>query len=303
MKKVIIAGGTGFLGMGIAASLAQNGYHPILMARNPPKQSTNFEFVQWDAVNVGDWIDSLENAFAVINLAGKSVNCIKTPDNCDLILRSRVDSTLALGEAVAALKHPPSVWIQMSTAHIYGDPPKQICDEHSSLGYGLAPVVGKAWEKAFWTSLPEQMRGVVLRTSFVLGKSGGALPTLKRIAQFGFGGPVGSGKQGMSWIHEKDMYAIIQRALEDESYKGCYVASAPYPVSNMEFMKTLRKSIKMPFGLASPTILTKLGAKLFLNTDPELALYGRFVRSKRIDPKSFRFPNLEEALQDIIINK
>jgi uncharacterized protein len=302
MNKVVIAGGTGFIGLSLARHLSEKGFHPVLIGRHKPDENINFDFTQWDGVNIGEWIHTLEGAQAVINLAGKSVDCIKTSDNCDLILRSRVESTRAIGRALKAVSNPPTVWVQMSTAHIYGDPPEILCSENSSTGYGLAPFVGKAWEEALLQSLPSGMREVRLRTSFVMGRNGGALVTLKKIARLGLGGRVGHGKQGMSWIHEYDMNELFYQAIVNDQYKGVYVASSPNPVSNAEFMKELRKALKIPFGLPAPAWITRLGAKLFFRTDPELVLYGRYVRSERLEQEgfSFRFPSLPEALRDLL---
>jgi len=301
IKKIIILGGTGFIGLSLAAHLQKEGYEPVIIARNAPLKSIPFEFVKWDAVSLGDWTTVLEDVHAIINLAGKSVDCIKTPDNCDVILRSRVDATLLIGEALQKVNNAPKIWIQMSTAHIYGDPPSQLCTENSSYGYGLAPFVGQKWEEAFLKSLPKETRGVRLRTSFVIGKNGGALKSLKRIVRLGLGGTVGNGTQGMSWIHEYDMNQLITTAISDDSYEGVYIASAPNPVSNKVFMKALRRKMRMPIGLSAPEFITRLGAKIIFRTDPELALYGRYVRSERLESKGyiFKFPTLEDALEDL----
>jgi len=301
MNKVVITGGTGFIGLSLARHLSEKGFHPVIIGRNKPKDTFSFEFYEWDAVNLGDWIHSLENARAIINLTGKSVDCIKTPDNCDLILRSRVESTRIIGKALKEVTNPPSVWLQMSTAHIFGDPPSILCTESSSTGYGLAPFVGKAWEEALLHSLPNGMREVRLRTSFVMGRNGGALIKLKRIASLGLGGKVGSGKQGMSWIHEYDMNEIFHKAIINENYQGVYVASSPNPVSNAVFMKELRRSLKIPIGLPAPEFMTRIGASMLFRTDPELALYGRYVKSERLEKEgfTFKFPYLSDALMDI----
>lgn len=302
MKKVLIFGGTGFIGLSLAAHLKKNGLIPVLIARNRPTKALNFDFHQWDAQTTGSWKTLLNDAIAIVNLAGKSVDCIKSPDNCDLILRSRVDATLTIGKAYQEVKNPPKVWIQMSTAHIYGDPPIQVCTEDSSTGYGLAPFVGRAWEEAFNQSKPENVRGVILRTSFVIGKNGGVLSNLMRIVKMGLGGTVGKGNQGMSWIHEDDMNEIILQSITNQNYEGIFVSSAPNPVSNKKFMRLLRKKMKIPFGLPSPEFLIRIGAKLVFKTDPELALYGRYVKSKRLSAAgyTFKFPDLEEALENLL---
>lgn len=301
MKKVVIIGGTGFIGSSVAGYLADHGFEPILVARNQPKRKLAYEFVQWDCSAGGAWSKCLEHAYAVVNLAGKSVDCIKTPDNCDLILRSRVDATRALGKALHGLDNPPRIWIQMSTAHIYGDPPVQVCTEDSSFGYGLATVVGKAWEQALSDTIPTGTREVRLRTSFVIGKNGGALVSLKRIVKMGLGGKVGHGQQGISWIHETDLNRLIHDAILEDKYSGAFIASSPHPVSNAFFMKQLRKVLRTPFGLSAPAWLTRIGAKLLFRTDPELVIYGRYVKSKRLEEIGFEFefPHLDKALEDL----
>lgn len=302
MDKIIITGGTGFIGLSLAEHLSKKGLRPILIARNRPERKTEFDFVEWDAVNLGNWVDSINGALAIVNLTGRSVDCIKTPDNCDVILRSRVDSTCVIGAALKEVQNPPKSWIQMSTAHIYGDPPSAVCTENSATGYGLAPFVGKAWEEALLRSKPEGVREVRLRTSFVIGRNGGALSTLKKLAKLGLGGKIGNGRQGLSWIHEYDMNEIFYRAITEQNFNGVYIASSPNPVSNAAFMKALRRNLKVPIGIPSPEWITRLGARILFKTDPELAIYGRYVKPERLEAEGFRFafPGLEEALNDLL---
>ncbi|MCA9147658.1 MAG: DUF1731 domain-containing protein [Planctomycetales bacterium] len=302
-KTIVIAGGSGFLGVSLAHHLAEGGANVVILSRSMPKIAGPWKYVAWDGRTVGTWREEMNEAAGLINLAGRSVDCIKTPDNQDEILRSRVESTRVLGEALRSVDSPPPVWVQMSTAHIYGDPPQTICSERSSLGYGLAPFVGKAWEEAFHSSVLPAQRAVVLRTSFVLGRNrgagGGALDTLALLAKFGLGGRVGSGTQGMSWIHEVDLNRLFERGLTDVGMRGTYVASAPRPVSQAAFMRELRRVIGMPIGLPAYSWMVRLGAKYLLGTDPELALYGRYVISQRLEEEGyeFQFPELATALQ------
>jgi len=308
-QRIVIAGGSGFLGLGLADHLLQAGYSVHILSRNRPDTSLAIDWTAWDGRTLENWQEILSGAAAVVNLSGRTVNCIKTPDHKDEILRSRVESTRVLGAAMRTIEPPPPVWVQMSTAHIYGDPPQAVCTEESAFGYGLAPDVGRAWEAAFAEAkLPDQ-RGVILRTSFVLGRDrgagAGALDTLAGLARWGLGGRVGSGKQGMSWIHETDMNRLFQRAIEDESMTGAYIASAPHPVSQVEFMRELRKTLRIPFGLPALTWMVRLGAPMVLRTDPELALYGRYVRSARLAQEEFEFtfPELRDALQDVLARR
>lgn len=300
-QHIVIAGGSGFLGLNLARHLADRGCNVVVISRREPAPAGPWRWERWDGRTVGDWRRSLDGAAGVVNLAGRSVDCRKTPDHCDEILRSRVEATLALGRAMNGLDHPPPVWVQMSTAHIYGDPPDLVCDEDSAFGYGLAPTVGQAWERAFEESAPPGSRKVILRTSFVLGRGGGALPRLARLARWGLGGTIGHGRQGMSWIHERDMNRLFERALTDGSMSGAYIATAPEPVSNAGFMRQLRRAVGRRFGLPTPAIGVRIVAPLAMRTDPELALYGRYCVSKRLRAErfTFDFPTLAGALTDL----
>jgi uncharacterized protein (TIGR01777 family) len=304
-RPVVIAGGSGFLGVSLAHHLNERGNTVVLLSRRPPRREGPWKHVAWDARSVGDWKRELDGAAGLINLAGRTVDCIKTPDHQDEILRSRVEATRALGAACRAIDSPPAVWVQMSTAHIYGDPPEVWCDEDSAFGVGLAPSVGHAWEEAFASSALPSQRQVVLRTSFVLGcdcgAGCGALAKLKRLARLGLGGRVGTGRQGISWIHEGDLNRIFERALTEAMMSGAYIASSPQPVSQAEFMRELRRAIGMPIGLPAPAWLARIGARFVFRTDPELALYGRYVRSKRLEEEGcrFRFELVDDALRDL----
>ena len=300
-ERVVIAGGSGFLGLNLARHLSDQSVEVVVLGRHEPLETGRWTFALWDGRSLGEWTSHLENARALVNLAGRTVDCIKTPDHCDEILRSRVETTAVLGRALASLDREPRVWVQMSTAHIYGDPPDAVCDEESAFGWGLAPDVGRAWEQALDRSCPEGVRKVILRTSFVLGRAGGALPKLARLARWGLGGKAGHGRQGMSWIHELDMNRLFERAITDESMAGPYLATAPNPVSNAEFMRKLRRALRVPIGLPATSWMVRLGAPLVMKTDPELALYGRYCVSKRLREEGFEFecPKLPDALRDL----
>lgn len=299
--RVVITGGTGFIGMSLARHLATLGYEVVLISRHGTGMKGPWRHAKWDGRTVGEWARHLEGAQAVVNLAGRTVDCVKSAAHCDEILRSRVDSTLAIGQALRGIKVRPTAWIQMSTAHIYGDPPAGCCDEDSPFGTGLAPLVGRAWEKACQEAAFPGVRQVLLRTSFVLGAQGGAFPKMRMLARLGLGGRVGSGTQGISWIHIDDMNALITRALVRESMSGVYVATAPNPVSQEEFMRELRDAIGIPFGLPVPEWMIRFGSYWVLRTDPELILLGRYCASRRLKEEGFQFffPKLDDAIGDL----
>ncbi|QDU53859.1 TIGR01777 family oxidoreductase [Aeoliella mucimassa] len=303
--RIVLAGGSGFLGTSMAAAFVAARAEVTVLARSRPKVIDGWQVAEWDGRTLGDWQQTLAGATAVVNLAGRSVDCIKTPDHQDEILRSRVESTRVLGKALRVVESPPLVWVQMSTAHIYGDPPTAVCDETAAEGMGLAPTVARAWESTFAAAkLPDQ-RGVVLRTSFVVGRNrgagNGALGKLSLAARMGLGGRVGRGTQGMSWIHEADLNRLFAQAIVDETMSGVYNATAPHPVSQVEFMRVLRKTMGVPIGLPAFEWMVRLGAPLVLRTDPELALYGRYVVPARLIAHGFEFeyPELAPALAEV----
>lgn len=303
--RVLIAGGSGFLGVSLATHLASTGGSVVILSRHAPRVAGPWQHVQWDARTLGPWIRELEGAAALVNLVGRTVDCIKTPDHQDEILRSRVEATRVLGAAMRQIDRPPPVWVQMATAHIYGDPPSVLCDEDSPLGYGLAPFVGRAWEEAFHAAALRQQRQVIFRTSFVIGRDrgagGGALARLGNLVRWGLGGRVGSGRQGMSWIHEMDMNALFERAISAADMRGVYIATSPNPVPQAQFMRELRAALRMPIGMPASEWMVRIAAPWLLRTDPELAIYGRYVVSRRLREEgfAFKFPELRPALEDL----
>lgn len=302
----MIAGGSGFLGISLAKYLGGRGASVVVLSRSAPKVAGAWRHVPWDARTLGDWKQELDRAAGMVNLVGRSVDCIKTPDHQDEILRSRVEATRVLGLAMRSIDAPPPVWVQMSTAHIYGDPPELVCDEDSPFGSGFAPFVGRAWEDACHASALPDQRKVILRTSFVIGHDcgagGGAMARLLPLVRLGLGGTIGTGNQGISWIHEADMNRLFERALTDPNMQGAYIATAPNPVSQRIFMREMRRAAGMVVGLPAFAWMVRVAAPL-LNTDPELAIYGRYLVSRRLRemPFEFRFPELRGALADLLV--
>ena len=296
-KKVVILGGSGFLGGLCRRYFRGNGAQVVVISRRCPEAlDTGIDGTRdWVDWNDGPetWSRVLDGADAVINLVGRSVNCRKTPAHCDEILRSRVESVRHLAQALQPLGKCPPVWIQAGTAHIYGDPPDVRVDDNAAIGWGFAPFVGQAWERAFFEHLPPIMRGVILRTSFVLDRDAGPLPVLVRLAKCGLGGRAGHGRQGFSWIHASDFVAIVARAIRDTSLSGTLNVTAPEPVSQAEFMRTLRAVLKIPLGLPAPSLAVRMGARWLLNTDPELVLEGRYVVPSKLLAAGYVFQHAQ----------
>ncbi len=330
--RVVLAGGSGFLGRGLTAALVERGYAVTVLSRSASGgfaasggsaasgasgasggsggfggseegKREGVTWRQWDAKTLGDWAECLEGAAAIVNLVGRSVDCRKTAENQRVILESRVDSCRVLGEAMRAVERRPGVpgvpgvWVQAGTAHIVGDPEPldTVCDESTPPGpqHEMAPRVGVAWERAFEEArLPEQ-RGVVLRISFVLGAKGGALARLSKATRLGLGGTVGSGDQWISWIHQNDLNRLIIAAIEQEAYRGTYMVTAPEPVTNRAFMEAMRKAHGRPWSPPAPAMGVRLACRWVLDTDPELALLGRRCVPTRLLEQGFAFEHPE----------
>jgi uncharacterized protein (TIGR01777 family) len=296
--KIVIAGGSGFLGTSIISKFKDA---ELVLSRSKTGQEGHVKYVQWDAVNPGDWTAELESSKAIINLVGKSVNCRYTDANKTGIINSRVNATNAIGKAIQALKNPPEVWINAGSAAIFGNSGAEEKDEQSATGNGFSPDVCKAWEKAFNAHDTPKTRKVFLRIGMVLQKEGGIIKPFLNLVKFGLGGKIGSGRQYMTWIHEADFQELIKWAIDENEAAGIIHAASPNPVTNNEFMKSIRKAAGVSFGLPNPAFLIRFGA-IFIGTEPELVLSGRRVISTFLLQKGFKFkyPYLHDALDQLI---
>lgn len=301
-KKVIIAGGTGFIGQSIAKDFIKKNYSVIILTRGESKTINNIEYIHWDAKTRGDWSMHLEGAEILFNLTGKSVDCRYTDKNKKQIIESRVDATTILGEVVKNLDNPPQIWFNASTATIYEFSLTKPMDEETGIiGNDFSMKVAKAWEKAFFESQTPKTRKIALRISLVLGKTGGVVPTLKKLVLFHLGGKQGNGKQKFAWIHENDLLRIISFCIENESIKGAINCTSPSIIDNKKFMNTFRKTMKICLGIPTPTFIVHIGA-FFMRTEPELILKSRYVVPKILQDKGFQFEynNIENALENVL---
>ena len=299
--RVVLAGGSGFLGRALAEEFARAGYEPVVLTRRVRKGGRGARQVAWDGRTVGAWARELEGAAAVINLAGRSVECRHTPKHRREIVESRVGSVGALGRAVSECAEPPEVFVQAASLAVYGDAGRRICDEGAPAGRGFPVEVCLRWESAFDSLELPATRKVLLRIGFVLGRGGGALPLLARLARFYLGGTVGEGHQYISWVHVRDFCRLVLWAVERRGAEGVYNATGPCPVTNAEFMCELRCALRRPWSPRVPVWLVRLGAFL-LRTEPGLALEGRRCLPERLVEGHFKFiyTNLESALADLL---
>jgi len=301
-KRIIIAGGTGFIGRGIATELVRRGADVVILTRHPESSPAIGRHVRWDGKTLEDaWTREVDGADAVINLAGKNVNCRYTPTALAEVDESRVNAVVAMNTASARSKRPPRVLIQAATTAIYGDTGDRWLDESTPPGYGVPPLTALKWEHAFATHPTPATRRVTLRISFVLGRGGGALSILSMLTKCFLGGAVGSGRQYISWTHIDDLVALVVRAIEDETMSGIYNVATPNPVSNAQFMRALRRAHGRPWSPPTPAPLVRLGC-FVMRTEPVLALTGRRVLPKRLAEMgfAFRYPELAGALEDIV---
>ena len=299
-KRIVLAGGSGFVGQALAGRLLADGYEVIVLSRRAPRNARG-TIVPWDGSTLGDWARLLDDALAVVNLTGKSINCRLSRSNCREIVRSRVASVQALGEAIRRCRRPPRVWVQTSAVGIYGDAGDKICDESTLPGVGFLGEACQQWEKAFEESPTPGVRRVVLRLGVVLGCEGGAFPPLARLARWFLGGTVGRGRQYISWLHLADAVRIYRETIDRENFQGTYVAASPQPASNAQFMRALRAALHRPWSPPVPAWAVRLGGWL-TGINAELALTGQRCAPRRLMAQGFayEFAELRRALQDLV---
>jgi len=290
MKALLIAGANGFIARNLTRHFSDKGWRVVGLARREAGLHANCRYVNWDGKTLGSWVAEVGQCDAMVNLVGKSVNCRFTPENRELIINSRVESARVLGEAVAASKNPPKVWLNASGANIYCDSHEHAHDEQGDKGEGFMSDVVKAWEEAFFeTEVPQSVRKMALRTSMVLGdEPGNPLQTFLTLSKFGLGGKIGNGKQMVSWIHVDDVCRVIDWLIEHDEISGPVNMTAPDPISNAEFMRRFRKSVGMPIGLPAAAWMAKLGA-YFMRIEPELILNSLWVVPKKLQDHGFEF--------------
>ncbi len=300
--KFVIAGGTGQIGSILNRSLKSLGHEvSILTTRKAPdsSQTNGAKFVQWDGKSIGSWTKTLESADVLINLAGRSVDCRYNNLNRREIMDSRVLSTRVLGQAFAACKNPPTLWLQSSTATIYAHRYDAPNDDLAGWMGGNEPGVPDTWKFSIevacaWeaaaneTELPKT-RLVLMRSAMVMSPdAGGVFDTLLRLVRWGLGGNVCGGRQFMSWIHADDFVRAILWLVEHEEFSGPINISSPNPLPQSEFMRELRRASGTRIGLPAMRWMLEIGT-FVLRTESELILKSRRVIPKRLVDSGFTF--------------
>jgi uncharacterized protein (TIGR01777 family) len=307
--KIVIPGGSGQVGAVLARAFVAGGHDVVVLSRTA---SADGRVVAWDGRTVGDWARTIDGADVVINLAGRSVNCRYTRANLDEMMRSRVDSTRAVGLAIAGAARPPRVWLQMSTATIYAHRFDAPNDEATGLIGGDEPDVpaywafsveiAKAWERAQAEAATPRTRRVALRTSMVMSPDrGGIFDVLLGLVRKRLGGPMAGGAQYLSWIHDRDLVRAIELLIERDDLAGPINLAAPEPLPQRDFMAALRRAAGVGVGLPATRWMAAIGA-WFLRTDTELTLKSRRVVPGRLLDAGFRFdfPSWPAAAEDLV---
>jgi len=311
--KIVIPGGSGQVGMVLSRALTRDGHDVVVVSRRPATQP--WRTVVWDGVTAGEWAHELEAADAVINLAGRSVNCRYNAANRREILESRVQSTRAVGEAIARCVRPPRVWLQASTATIYAHRYDAANDERTGILGGDEPGapdtwrfsidVARAWEDAFRDAAVSGTRKVALRSAITMSPdAGGAFDTLLGLVRCGLGGPAGDGRQFVSWVHHDDFTRAVRWLIDRDGFEGVVNIAAPEPLPNAAFMRELRQAWGMPVGLPSSGWMLDVGAAL-MRTETELILKSRRVVPTRLldEGFEFRYTRWADAARNLVASR
>jgi uncharacterized protein (TIGR01777 family) len=308
--RVVITGGSGQIGQILARHFQAEGHAVAVVARHV--QPATWSTFYWDGLNPGDWTRALDGADAIINLAGRSVNCRYNQANRREIMQSRITTTRLVGDAVARASPPPKVWMNASTATIYTHLTDRPMDDVDGVIGGREPGlpstwrfsydVATSWEKTFFEVETPRTRKVALRSAITLSPDqGGAFDTLLNLVRFGLGGSSGSGQQFVSWVHDVDFARAIDFLIARADLDGCVNIASPNPLPNSDFMAEMRRAYGARIGLPATSWMMEIGA-VFLRTETELVLKSRRVVPRRLVEAGFefQFPEWTAAASDLV---
>ena len=309
--KVVIPGGTGQVGTVLARAFQRDGHDVVVLGRHLRGEAAVWRTAQWDGVTLGEWGREVDGADVVINLAGRNVNCRYTAKHRHEIMQSRVVSTRVVGEAIAAARHPPRVWLQASTATIYAHRFDAPNDERTGIIGGserdvpetwrFSIDVATSWEHETDRAEVPRTRKVKLRSAVVMSPDrGGIFDTLLALVRRGLGGTSGDGRQYVSWIHDADFVRAVYWLIEQDQVGGVVNVAAPNPLPNAGFMRALREAWGTRLGLPATAWMLEIGA-FFMRTETELVLKSRRVVPGVLAEQgfTFQFPTWPLAAQDL----
>jgi uncharacterized protein (TIGR01777 family) len=300
--KIVVAGGSGFVGRALVEWLAKSGHALVVLTRNPAGMQNLFaptvQIAEWDGRTSGDWIRHLDGSDGVINLAGEPVSARRwTSIQKKRIMTSRLEATKAIVDAIGGSVKKPQVLINASGVGYYGEVKAGDVAESSPNGHDFFAEICRTWESAAMRAERHGVRVVVLRTGIVLHKSGGVLKRFLLPFNMFVGGPLGPGTQWVSWIHREDAMRAILFALVNRTLSGPANLTAPEPVTMHDFCRELGKAMGRPSWFRVP----EFALRLALGEMVDVVIKGqRAVPKKLLDAGfTFRFPNLADAFSDL----
>ena len=301
--RVVIAGGSGFLGLPLAQRLSAEGHDVLILTRRRDFMAGDgrVRAITWTPHgDAGGWASEIDGAGAVVNLAGESIGAKRwTAGRKQRILESRLLATRSMVAAIRRAAVPPSVLVNGSAVGYYGPHGDEIVTEETRAGADFLAHVCVQWEAEAERASSDRTRVVCMRTGLVLETSGGALPRMLPPFRLGVGGPLGTGHQYWPWIHRDDWMALVRWTIQSPSVSGPVNATAPQPVTNQEFAAALGRAIRRPALLPMPAfalrlILGEMADGLLLSGQravPQRAEHGGFT---------FRYAHVDEALQAVL---
>jgi len=299
MRKVVIAGGSGFIGKALVKEFGANGYEVVVLSRtgNPVEGA---RAVQWDGKTIGTWQEELSGAEVVVNLCGESVMQRWTPASLQRIRDSRVKTTELIGEAISRCAIPPKTWLNASAIGWYGDTGAREVSEASPAAEDRLGKMCEDWESAVGKAATPNTVKTKVRIGIVFGQGSQAFQQLTRITKMAIGGQLGAGKQYFSWIHIKDLARLFVWAANNPT-EGSLNATAPEPVTNVALMSSLRKHLGMPIAPPLPVFVAKAMSR-FMGWDSQMLLGGTRAVPAIALARGFeyKFSSIEGALTDLI---
>lgn len=299
MKKVVVAGGSGCIGREVCKAFNESGYDVVVLSRSG-KSVAGARAVRWDAQSLGAWQSEIDGAEAVVNLCGESLMQRWTDKSVRLMHDSRIGTTKLIGEAIMAAGAQPQAWVNGSAVGWYGDSGHREVSEGMPAAEGMVGKLCKDWEAAVDAVHAPNVSKTKLRIGLVLGNGCAYFDRMKLLTKLLHGGPMGSGKQYVSWIHVGDLSRMVVWAIENQ-ISGVLNATAPNPVNNAEIMAEFRRALGMPFGIPSPEFAIKAMCGL-MGWNPSFVLGGtRAVPAIALgNGFVFDYPEIRQALESLI---
>lgn len=301
--KVVIAGGSGFLGSALVGALLKRGDHVVVLSRDPGTVQRHWdakvEARLWNGRDPGPWVTAIDGADAVVGLAGESVAGGRwTPARKLALIRSRVDPTRALVKALEAAAEKPMAFVSASAVGYYGGSPQGDCAEDAPQGADFLAALCGQWEREAWSADKLEVRTSMLRFGVILGPEGGALAKMLTPFKFGLGGPLGSGRQPLPWIHRDDAVGAILFAIDEAAISGPVNVVAPGTATSKEFARSLGRALHRPALLPAPGFVLRLG----LGEMSTILLDGQRAIPAKLQTAGFKFrhPELDGALADLV---